>query len=100
MNEDLKKHIKEAIENYKYCPVTLLRDILDYIEKLENPLQPIETAPKDGTIRRILAYSQTGGFFIAEIHSDGLNVLSESSGWQRKYATHWMPLPKLPDTEG
>jgi hypothetical protein len=54
--------------------------------------QPIETAPKDGTL--VLVFYREGGMALRRVQKSGhtVDVLGRHSG----YATHWMPLPDPP----
>jgi hypothetical protein len=62
--------------------------------------QPIETAPKDGTV--ILAYAKhaqvmNGEFHCAEVSFDRIWLaVSPLHSWPAK-CTHWMPLPAPPE---
>jgi len=59
--------------------------------------QPIETAPKDGTV--ILVYDETIGVFSANWWEIKNAWFAESATVMSKKATHWMPLPELPKQE-
>jgi len=60
--------------------------------------QPIESAPKDGTV--FITYSppvcegDTCNFDFAEWDTDLEDFCKHGCGWQ--FATHWRPLPKPP----
>ena len=70
--------------------------------------QPIETAPRDGTI--FLAINAKGsmkGFKYQFVYSDlqpDNQIWSTDAGWRNPgmdwpaYFTHWMPLPTPPQT--
>ena len=68
--------------------------------------QPIETAPKTGRVVLALpVYSaHTGKFLHWDAWSDDLSGDPDEentySGWRMVDATHWMPLPDLPDGGG
>lgn len=67
--------------------------------------QPIETAPKDGTV--ILAYRKDAGIFEAHYVSPAEMIASddEKLAWfttdgedlTNDLPTHWQPLPKPPE---
>lgn len=67
---------------------------------LRGQWRDIETAPKDGT--RILAADadhvfMTKWHICTTIHGDGTSEISYND-WQTGRPTHWMPLPKTPQT--
>jgi len=72
--------------------------------------QPIETAPKDGTVILLLSDGVDPGFFyLGEWHFwDGTVVQDEHgndagylNSWLTGYGpTHWLPLPELPKNFG
>lgn len=57
--------------------------------------QPIETAPRDGTLILLCEtpHNWIGIGRHVDLPNDKLWLLE--NGWQ-VYATHWMPLPELP----
>lgn len=75
-------------------------DVLDALCMVE--WQPIETAPKDGTLILIYAMSRNErecrfidtAFFTDEKTWDGLDMWF--CGTSSHPATHWMPLPEPP----
>jgi len=65
--------------------------------------QPIETAPRDGT--KVLLLSQIGIFVGSYDTYDvwgrwALELSISGDGVDQECITHWMPLPKPPESEG
>ena len=60
--------------------------------------QPIETAPKDGTV--VLIYSPADGVMSSHLHwGNWQGMVWRSVGhvdFERSKPTHWMPLPAPP----
>ncbi len=93
----------------KWC--ILCHEAADEIERLRNPWQPIETAPRDGT--RVDLYGTRNGeprrFPDASFRNNVVlgDVVDEYS-WHHPNRdvygefvyTHWMPLPPPPVQEG
>jgi hypothetical protein len=69
--------------------------------KMETAWQPIETAPKDVTGARFLAYSAAAAWMdIANVgwtEADGRIVYVNDDGFAIGQPTHWMPLPQPPE---
>jgi hypothetical protein len=65
--------------------------------------QPIKTAPKDGTI--ILICTATSGTYGIAVmkkwtqHGETKWIATEDGPFQFPHATHWMPLPPMPNAE-
>ncbi len=60
--------------------------------------QPIETAPKDGTVI-IGALIQRGRLWRAtDMYWNGLSFYTVNGGYGVPKMTHWMPVPELPPT--
>lgn len=57
--------------------------------------QPIETAPKDGTL--VLTWGECRAqYAVSYWDEEWLTDFREKGGYQIVYATHWMPLPEPP----
>lgn len=103
MDEDFEKRIEEVKDILRKDNFSISYDELDealgiigeleeMVKTLENPLRPIETAPKDGTW--ILGY--IGEHKNYQIMTWGYEAW-HNSHWSIVNPTHWMPLPELED---
>ena len=69
------------------------------IAELENPWQPIETAPKDGTVIRVsdlLGRERLASWYKESKYFDGHWMLKLE---KIPEITHWMPLPPVPNED-
>lgn len=62
--------------------------------------KPIETAPKDGTCILLAAYTPGGTVIISDHWSEETNWWCDWYDGHSIPATHWMPLPPPPRSEG
>ena len=76
-----------------------LRDKLAKAEQRVAEWQPIETAPKDGSVI-VVGYGRQGNFPVKVVYWKELHKIWMHYGeWEpglENNATHWMPLPKAP----
>ena len=84
-NEEIQKYKNEVNELY----IKFLKDINAEL-RLLTQWQPIDTAPKDGTLVLICEY---GCVYVAIFNKEGFCYNDEHIGFN---PTHWMPLPKPP----
>jgi len=114
MSDDLVKRLRDLGDRAEYMP-HMHHIAADRIEELEAELarlreaqawQPIETAPKDGTLFVAVgfvkehAYATVGGFELWDIE-EGIWGFHDhnASEWfedEKDWPTHWMPLPEPP----
>lgn len=91
------------------CPACPFRDFaLPLSLPVVSQWQPIETAPRDGTV--VLAYNARGArsghrhFFAFSDPAPEGQCWAAEAGWREpgrdwpSYPTHWMPLPAPPHT--
>ena len=102
--DDWHSHISEGdFENH-----WLIMDIdkaLATIDRLiaEQGWQPIETAPKDGTVFDVYTkYGRVTNCVACKQFGRIYSYNQESDNYDRKvnFATHWMPLPQPPTMQG
>lgn len=90
----------------------LITDQQAHIRELENPWQPIESAPKDGEILVTDGYVVfTAMYRKSNCHNDkpfltttaNNDFKNTGTDWKQEYeyipVTHWMPLPQPPKGE-
>jgi len=84
-------------------PDLVLADCLREIMRLRNPWQPIDTAPKDGTVVLLWDGIETTGYWQNYTFSPGSWCLCISGAYAQDAAldgpTHWAPLPAEPDSK-
>ena len=103
---------KENEENCRLLGMSAEREIqlLQKVQRLENlkaklaetEWQPIETAPRDGTVFDVYTkYGRVTNCVACIQFGSIYNYDRESDNYDRKvnFATHWMPLPEPPTTE-
>ena len=79
---------------------------IEFVEKSATEWQPIETAPKDGTLIDLWAYSKVdeGYYRYPECFWNSAQAEQEGEGYwctidlyELNKVTHWMPLPDPPE---
>jgi len=92
---DTIKNLTKSLDIQIESSSTYARELEAEIEKLRNPWQPIETAPKDGMY--ILVTAPDYGCKVMFWYQDGWDDGDFESG--SSWPAHWMPLPEPPKTE-
>ena len=106
-SEDVRSAIHPGMPRKTQEYLHLFADILDLLVKPGFPWQPIETAPRDGTLI-VVCMASNPPFLLAlarrgkndsgwetppEYHDDGEWGFSRDRDWPM---THWLPLPPIP----